>query len=325
MSLGVQAGDGVIVPSLTFIATANAVKYCGAHPLFVDCESDTWNIDPTLVEAAITPRTKGIIVVHLYGHPVEMDPILAVARRHGLFVVEDAAEAYGAEYKGRKVGSLGDIATFSFYGNKIITTGEGGMVVTNDPALATRVRRLREQGADSQRRYWFPMIGYNYRMTNLAAAIGVAQMEKAGWHMARRFEVAAWYREELRGLPWLSWQVEKEWAKHAYWMFSIVLNEGMRLNRDTLISHLHKQGVETRPIFYPLHILPPYLNNGSRDRLPVAERIGRNGITLPTWAGLTHQDVRYICRKMFDWVRDTRNAGQGLECPGTANDKANKL
>ncbi|HEX5576551.1 MAG TPA: DegT/DnrJ/EryC1/StrS aminotransferase family protein, partial [Gemmatimonadales bacterium] len=166
-ALGVGPGDEVIVPTLTFVATANAVIQCGARPVFVDSEPETWNIDPALIEAKITPRTKGIIVVHLYGHPAEMESIVSTARRHGLFVVEDAAEAHGAEHNGRRVGSLGDVGIFSFFGNKIITTGEGGMVTTSDDTLAARVRQLKAQGIDPNRRYWYPVIGYNYRMTNV--------------------------------------------------------------------------------------------------------------------------------------------------------------
>ena len=200
MALGTQPGDEVIVPTLTYIATANAVTYCGARPVFVDSEPETWNMDPSLIEEKITPRTKGIIVVHLYGHPADMDPIMSIARRHGLFVIEDAAEAHGAEYKGHRVGSIGDMSTFSFYGNKIITTGEGGMVVTNNDSLASKARQLKGQGSVPDQRYWFPIIGYNYRMTNVASAIGLAQLEKAEWHIERRREVARWYYEYLHNI-----------------------------------------------------------------------------------------------------------------------------
>jgi perosamine synthetase len=168
MALGVGPGDEIIVPTLTYVATANAVTYCGARPVFIDSEPETWTLNPSLIEENVTPRTKGIIVVHLYGHPVDMDAVLAVARKHGLFVIEDAAEAHGAKYKGKMIGSLSDIATFSFYGNKIITTGEGGMVVTNNDDLSARIRVLKGQGMDPDRRYWFSIVGYNYRMTNIA-------------------------------------------------------------------------------------------------------------------------------------------------------------
>src|SRR5881296_96641 len=197
VGMNVRPGDEVLVPSLTFVATANAVMYCGARPVFIDSDPETWNMDPGTIGRQITSRTKGIIVVHLYGHPADMDAIGAIAQTHNLFVIEDAAEALGAAYKGKQVGGIGHVGTFSFYGNKIVTSGEGGMIVTNDDGLAARMRQLKGQGMDPGRRYWFPMIGYNYRMTNVAAAIGVAQMEKINWHMERRHEIDAWYKEEL--------------------------------------------------------------------------------------------------------------------------------
>ena len=302
MALGVEAGDEVIVPTLTYVSTANAGVYCGARPVFVDSEPETWNLDPSLIESRITNRTKGLIAVHLYGYPADMDPILAVARRHGLFVLEDAAQAHGAQYKGRRVGSLGDAAVFSFFGSKILTTGEGGMVVTDDEALARRVRELRGQGMDPSRRYWFPVVGYNYRMTNIAAAIGLAQVEKAAWHLERRRQVAAWYREELRNCPGVTWQSEKEWAVHAYWMFSVLLADSS-IERDEAMVDLEKRGVETRPVFYPMHALPPYRDSVGADRYPVAERIARCGLSLPTWGGLTRDEVSCVSRNLRACLR----------------------
>lgn len=302
-ALGVSQNDEVICPTLTFVATANAIVYCGGIPVFVDSESDTWNIDPAQIEANITPQTKGIIVVHLYGHPVDMEPILAMARRHGLFVLEDAAEAHGAKYKGQCVGSLGNLAIFSFYGNKIITTGEGGMVVTNDDRLASIVRQLKGQGMDPNRRYWFPIIGYNYRMTNIEAAIGLAQLEKVEWHIQRRLEIAKWYRDALDEIPGIKWQGEKAWAQHVYWMFSVMLDEN--LNRDEAMLFLQKQGIETRPVFYPIHTLPPYHSFAPAKAFPVANRIARTGINLPTWGGLTRADIDYICDHLRKWVNSS--------------------
>jgi perosamine synthetase len=295
LALGIGPGDEVIIPTLTYIATANAVAYCGATPVLVDSEKDTWNIDPSLIEEKITPRTKGIIVVHLYGQPADMDGIRTVADRHGLFVLEDAAEAHGAEYKGKKVGSLGDLATFSFYGNKIITTGEGGMIVTDDDKLAKTIRQLRSQGTDPERRYWFPVVGYNYRMTNIAAAIGVAQLEKVDWHVQRRLEVAEEYQNQLRRIPGVDWHREMSWAKHVYWMFTALLDADSELGRDEVMSELLKRGVETRPVFYPMHVLPPYVQMGSGQQFPVADDISRRAFNLPTWAGLNSEDVKYIC------------------------------
>jgi perosamine synthetase len=294
MALGVGPGDDVIVPTLTFIATANAVTYCGARPVFVDCDPQTWTLDPATIESSITPRTKGIVAVHLYGHPADMDAILAVAERHRLFVVEDAAEAHGALYKTRRVGSLATVGTFSFYGNKIVTTGEGGMVVTGDKAIANRVRDLSGRWIQRERSYQYPTIGYNYRMTNIAAAIGLAQMEQVNWHMKRRLEVAAAYREELADMPWLEKQAEKEWARHAYWMFTVVVGDRAAVTRDQLIDALLQSGIETKPAFYPIHLTAPYRRDDSAMALPVSERIAARGVSLPTWAGMTRDDVRRV-------------------------------
>ncbi|HEX8367740.1 MAG TPA: DegT/DnrJ/EryC1/StrS family aminotransferase [Pyrinomonadaceae bacterium] len=298
VALGVRQGDEVIVPTLTFVATANAVTYCGATPVFVDSEPETWNLDPSGVEAAITPRTKGIIAVHLYGHPAKMDELKEIARRYNLFLLEDAAEAHGATYKGKTVGSIGDVAAFSFYANKIITTGEGGMVVTDDDALAERARLLRGQGMDPKRRYWFPVIGYNYRMMNLPAAIGLAQLEKIDEQLEARKQIAALYIKNLQGIDGLTWQNEQSWARHVYWMFNIVLEPDVWAKRDDVIEMLSRRGIETRPIFYPMHSLPPYIDSARAEKFPVAEHLARNGISLPTWAGLKSDDIDYICNAL---------------------------
>jgi perosamine synthetase len=295
LALGVQPRDEVIVPTLTYVATANAVVYCGAKPVFVDGEPETWNMDPAQIEALITPRTKGIIVVHLFGHPVDMDPIMNVARRHGLFVLEDAAEAHGAEYKGRRVGSIGHAATFSFFGNKIITTGEGGMVTTNDRPLADEVRRLKNHGMDPNRKYWFPTVGFNYRLTNVASALGLAQLEKIDWHLEQRQQIASWYREFLADVPGLTWQPEKEWARHVWWLFTVVMDEDIPLDRFAALAELKARGVEGRQIVYPITQLLPYQDPAHEGRFPVADRVVDRGLHLPTWSGLTREQVRHVC------------------------------
>jgi perosamine synthetase len=306
LALGVGPGDEVIVPTLTFVATANAVTYCGARAVFVDAEPKTWNIDPALIEAKITPRTKGIIVVHLYGHPVDMDAILAIARSRGLFVLEDAAEAHGATYKEKTVGSIGDIATFSFFPNKVFTTGEGGMVVTNDESMARKVHLLKEQGMDPDRIYWHAVIGYNYRMTNIAAAIGLGQIEKANWHLQRRREVATCYREQLQDVPGLLLQAEEKWARHVYQFFTIVLSDRIALSREEVIARLQSRGIEGRPVVHPLHSLPPYFDSSQKDNFPVAERIASRGINLPTSAELTREDVRYVCDSLLECLAQSK-------------------
>jgi perosamine synthetase len=303
MALGVGPGDEVIVPTLTYVATANAVTYCGARPVFVDSEPETWTLNPSLIEENVTPRTKGIIVVHLYGHPVDMDAVLAVARKHGLFVIEDAAEAHGAKYKGKIIGSLGDIATFSFYGNKILTTGEGGMVVTNNDGLGARIRILKGQGMDPDRRYWFSVVGYNYRMTNIAAAIGLAQLEKSEWHIDRRREIAALYIKHLEGLREIALQPEKSWAYNVYWMISAVLSEDLSISRDSILSKLAKVGIETRPFFYPMHALPIYRELAEGRSFPVADRLAARGINLPSSAALREEDIDFVCSELVRLLR----------------------
>jgi perosamine synthetase len=302
MALGVEPGDEVIVPTLTFVATPNSVVYCGAQPVFVDSEPVTWNIDPEKVEAKITNRTKGIIAVHLYGHPAEMAELRKIADRHGLFLLEDAAEAVGAMFDGNIVGSLGDAATFSFYANKIITTGEGGMVVTNDDAIAERVRLLHGQGMDPNRRYWHPVVGYNYRMMNLAAAVGLGQLETIDRHIELRLSVASKYQEQLNGTPGIQFQPEQPWARHVYWMFSVILDPNIWPQREVVAKELDQQGVETRPVFYPAHTMPPYEEASRNEEFPVARWLNENGLSLPTWAGMTEKDIRFVC----DALKKTR-------------------
>ncbi|MEE8575401.1 MAG: DegT/DnrJ/EryC1/StrS family aminotransferase, partial [Thermodesulfobacteriota bacterium] len=256
LATGIGPGDEVIVPSLTYVATANAVTYTGATPVFVDSEPDTWNMDASQVEPLITEKTRAIIPVPLFGHPCDMDAIIDIAKSHGLYVIEDAAEAIGSTYKGKRCGSIADISTFSFYGNKTITTGEGGMVVTDSDELAEKVRLLKGQGMDPLRRYWFPVVGYNYRMTNVAAAIGLAQLESIDKFLAKRREIAAWYGEHLKGIPGITLPIEKDYARHSYWIYSILIERDYGTGRDEVMETLLKEGVDTRPFFYPMHVMP---------------------------------------------------------------------
>jgi perosamine synthetase len=297
MALDVGAGDEVIVPTLTYVATANAVRYCGATPVFVDSEPRTMNLDPEKIEEAISPRTKGIVAVHIYGHPADLHPIQQIAARHKLFVLEDAAQAHGARYWDRIVGGIGDVAMFSFFGNKIVTTGEGGMVVTRDPDLAKRIRILRGQGMDPDRRYWFPEVGFNYRMTNIEAAIGLAQMERVDEHIKARREVSRLYDQYLKPYgEYLRLPFTEAWAQHAFWMYVILLNPNIALCRDSVMTRLAADGIETRPIYYPLHILPPYkMAAGS---FPVAEGLARRGINLPTHGLLIEEDIAYVAARL---------------------------
>jgi perosamine synthetase len=295
--LDVGPGDEVIVPSLTFIATANAVRYQGAEPTFVDVDPETWCLDPDQLERSITPRTRGVIPVHLYGHPADMDPILDVAGAHGIWVVEDAAEAHFARYKGKTVGSLGALATYSFYGNKPFTSGEGGAVTVNNTSLESKLRMLAGQGLDPARRYYFPIVGYNFRMTNIAAALLCAQMERKDEIIARRRQVFEDYRAALADVEGLSFQPVAPWAEPTPWLFSILVDEKrFGSSRDALAAALLDYGIDTRPFFIPVHRLPPYAA-GSAGRavdLPHSDALATSGLNLPTYSALTSNNVDEI-------------------------------
>ena len=301
MALDIKAGDEVIVPTLTYIASANAVKYCGATPVFVDSDRYTWNMDANAFEAAITNKTRAVIVVPLYGNPADMDAIINIARRHDIFVIEDAAEAHGATYKGKIMGSIGDIGSFSFFGNKIITTGEGGMVTTNNDEFAARMRLFKGQGMDPSHRYWFNIVGYNYRMTNIEAAIGLAQLENIDIHMQNRLKVSTAYISELSDIQeYIEFQSVQKDATHVQWMFSILLKDTVKKTRDELIEFLAQHNIETRPIFYPMHIMPPYYEAKS---YPNAEFISQRGLNLPTHGMLTQDDIIFVCKKIKDFIK----------------------
>jgi len=295
-ALGIGEGDEVIVPTFTYVASVNAITYTGATPVFVDSDPDYWNLDPAKIEALITERTKAIMVVHLYGHPADMDPIMEIAGRHGLRVVEDAAEAHGAKYKGKTVGTFGIAGSFSFFGNKIITTGEGGMVVTDDAEFAERCRHLRGQGVSPVRTYWHDVVGYNYRMTNLAAAIGVAQLERIEETLEAKRRIAERYAARLASIPGVRQQAEMPWATSVHWMVSILVGPQLR---DPLMAFLAERGVDSRPLFYPAHTLPMYAGETS---FPVAEYLGASGINLPSYPDLTDADIDLVCDLVAEFM-----------------------
>lgn len=304
LALGIGAGDEVIVPTLTYIASVNAVTYTGAVPVFADALPDTWQIDPEDVRRRITPRTKAVMAVHLYGHACDMDALRAICREHRLFLIEDCAEAIGSLYKGRHVGSFGDIATFSFFGNKTLTTGEGGLVASNDPTLMERSRHFKGQGLAAHREYWHDVVGYNYRMTNICAAIGMAQMERLDGFLARKRALAAAYRTGLEGLP-VAVQGEHPSVHHSWWMVSILVEQAA--DREPLRRFLAARGIETRPVFYPVHTMPIY--SGRFQRHPVAEDIARRGINLPSWPAMTDEQVAEVLSAIWGYFqRDTRPA-----------------
>lgn len=289
-ALGLKPGDEVIVPDLTFVATANAVMYTGAKPVFVDVDPVTWTIDPKLIESAITRRTRAIVPVHLYGVPAAMEAINALAVKYGLFVVEDCAEALGASIGGKKVGTLGDVGCFSFYGNKTITTGEGGMVVTNDDYLAAVMRLLRGHGQQEGKRYWHVVLGFNYRLTDLQAAVGCAQMEQLDGILERRKAV---FQEYWERLPFVYFQTEEAGSESGYWAMAVTL--APRFNRDRVMKDLAECGIETRPVFYPVNRLPAYNVPGD---FFVTDSISKQGIVLPTHAELTPSAVNYISKQL---------------------------
>lgn len=294
-TLGLEPGDEVILPTFTMIATINAVTYCGAKPVLVDCEPDYWQMDVEQVAAKITPRTKAIVPVHIYGHPVDMDPLMALARERGIVVIEDAAEAHGADYKGRPAGSLGDAAGFSFYGNKIITTGEGGMITTNNREMARLAWNLRDHAFSTERHFWHKYVGFNYRMTNLQAAVGLAQVEQLDRFVAARRRNAAEYTARLTGIPGITTPPEAEWAKNVYWMYGILVDaQAYGMSRDELRRVLADNGVETRTFFIPMHCQPVYWEEFKGERYPVAERLCRDGFYLPSASSLTLDELEYV-------------------------------
>jgi perosamine synthetase len=291
------------------IATANAVRYTGAAPVLVDAEPHTLNINPHLVEAAITERTKAIIVVHTYGHPADLYRLTDIAERRGLHLIEDAAEAHGAEIAGRRVGSFGLAGTFSFYANKIITTGEGGMVVTTNPTFAERLRSYRNLCFRPERRFLHTELGHNYRMTNLQAAVGLSQIERIEDHIARKRRMAAWYRERLAGFPLIALPVERAWAKNVYWMHCIVLDELLPFDAAELAVRLRQRGVDTRPLFIGMHEQPVLRERGlfAGEAYPVTDRLARRGLYLPSGLTLTEAQVDQVTEALCDAAPELRS------------------
>ena len=299
-TLGLQPGDEAIVPDLTFVATANAVAYTGAMPVLADIDPDTLCIDPASVKSQITARTKAIIPVHLYGHPADMDGLSAIGDAHGLAVIEDAAEAHGAEYKGRKVGGLGKCGVFSFYGNKVITTGEGGMLTTNDREFYERARRLRDHAMSPNRRYFHKERGFNYRISNLQAALGVAQLERIEDFLARRAEIMGWYNAEIATADAIRLNRVKNWAKSAFWMICLEVDWLDEARRDLLMQKLWARGIDTRPYFCTMSSMPMY----KQEPLPISARKAQIGLNLPSYFELTKQEVQRVGSDVNEILRE---------------------
>jgi len=297
-SLGIKKGDEVIIPDLTFAATANAVIYTGATPVIVDIEKDSWCIDPKKIYGALSNRTKAIIPVHLYGQPANMKKILEISRKFNLFVIEDCAEALGAEFNSKKVGCFGDIGCFSLFGNKIITTGEGGICVTNSKRLYKKMRLLRDHGMDIHNKYKHTVVGFNYRMTNLQAAIGLAQLERVEEIIKKRREIEDTYRNYLKDIDFIEFQKDIPKRGKVTWLVSILINNN---KRKEILKKLIEENIEVRPFFYPLSSMRIYRKFGKSN--PVSKNISRKGMNLPTIKDLEERDYQKI-KKLFATFKD---------------------
>ena len=293
-ALGIGPGDEVIVPDITWVATANAVLYVGATPIFADIEPDSWCLDPVSFESKITERTKAVMPVHLYGHPARMDKIMAIARKHKLFIVEDAAPAIGAEYQGRKTGTFGDFAAFSFQGAKLVVTGEGGMLLTSNSDLHKKALSIWDQGRSPVRTFWIDERGVKYKMSNMQAAFGLGQLERVDELVEMKRRIFAWYEEGLRGVPHLQLNYEVENARSIYWMTSLLLDEKAGLTRDGLRDALKKRNVDSRPVFPAISQYPIW--PVAQAPLPTAKRIGLQALNLPSGVCLRREQVDYVCR-----------------------------
>jgi perosamine synthetase len=296
-ALKIKKGDEVIIPAHTIAACAFAVVYTGAKPVLVDIQPDTWNIDVTQLESKINSHTKAIMPVHIYGHPVDMKQVMRVARKYNLNVIEDAAEAHGAEYKDKKVGSIGDIGCFSFYANKIVTTGEGGMIVTNNKNLAVRAKRLKDLAHNPNKRFLHDEVGFNYRMTNLQAALGLAQLENIKKYIKHKIWMAGLYNKLLKNVEGITLPVEKNWAKNVYWMYSIIINDNFGINRDQLQMELKKEGIDTRTFFISLHRQPALRKLGYLfgERYPITDYVSKRGLYLPSGLAITKEQIDFVC------------------------------
>jgi perosamine synthetase len=296
LALGIGDGDEVITPTLTYIASVNAIEYVGASPVFVDSDDGTWNIDPNKIVEKITSKTKAIMVVHLYGNPCAMNEIQKICKKYDLYLIEDAAEAFGSQYKGQYTGTFGDVSTFSFFGNKTITTGEGGMVVSSNKLIIEKVAHLKNQGVVPDKEYWHDVVGFNYRMTNICAAIGVAQLENVDKLLKKKRSIAKWYQEELEGKG-VRFQYENSQTVNSFWMVTILLEDGSE--RENLRDFLKTKGVETRPIFFPVHKMPVFF---CKSNFPVAESLSKRGINLPSSPSLEQKDVKFICSAIIKFL-----------------------
>ncbi|OHB58195.1 MAG: hypothetical protein A2173_03595, partial [Planctomycetes bacterium RBG_13_44_8b] len=288
LSLGIKGGDEVIIPDLSWVATASVVKYVGAEPVLVDVLEDSWCLDPVSLKKAITTKTKAIMPVHLYGHPCEMDEINKIAKEYGLFVIEDAAQAIGSLYKSKRPGSLGDIACFSFQGAKIMVTGEGGMLLTNNEEWYRRSKFYNNHGRDLNGTFWILEVGYKYKMSNLQAALGLAQLERIEELVSKKQLIYRWYSDRLKDINGISLNTERPNIKNNYWMTSLVLNKDFGVSRDELMKAMkEKYHIDTRTFFYPVSSFKPF---NRRFENEISDKLSHNGINLPSGHNLQEED-----------------------------------
>jgi perosamine synthetase len=300
--LDLKPGDEVIMPTFTIISCAQAITYCSGVPVLIDSDPRNWQMDVSQIEAKITSRTRAIMVVHIYGHPADMDPILEIAQRHGLTVIEDAAEAHGAEYNGRKCGGFGDISIFSFYANKLITTGEGGMVLTKRKDLAERARSLRNLCFQKNKRFLHDELGYNYRLTNIQAALGVAQLERIEQIVERKRAIAHAYTIRLKDISLIELPTEESWAKNVYWVYGIIIKESTGMNASQFAHRLAEKGIETRPFFLGMHKQPVFRSMGlyQGQEYPVAERLAGQGLYIPSGLTIMDDEIEEVSEAVRD-------------------------
>jgi len=305
--LGVEAGDKVLVPTLTFIASVNPIRYCNADPVFVDSERETYNMDPEKLEEKIEDliaednKPKAAVVVHLYGHPAKMDPILEICRKYDIKVIEDATESLGSEYKGKKTGAIGDIGCFSFNGNKLITTGGGGMLVTDNQEWAEKVKYLTTQAKDDPEQFIHHEVGYNYRLTNIQAAMGVAQLEQIDSFIDNKRKIANKYNELLSNVDGITVTPDKDWAFNNFWLYSILIDENkFGMNSKELYKKLNDEGIMSRPFFKPIHTMPMYEKYNSTNT-DTADELWWKGINLPCSVNLSLDKVEYIANKIIEF------------------------
>ncbi len=320
VSYGIKKGDEVIVPNITFISTANAVSYTGAKVVLVDIESDSLCIDPLEVEKAITERTKAIIPVHLYGHPANMTELNKLAKKYNLLVLEDAAQAHGAEVLGQRTGSLGNCGIFSFFGNKIITCGQGGMITTNDEEFYQRAKSLRGYAMSPDKKYWHLEVGYNYRMTNMQAALGLAQLKRIDELIARKREIFSLYQENLSGISGLKLNFTAKWALNVYWLVCLEIEDYTERDRNNLINALKLCGIDSRPYFYPISDMPMYANNATQT--PVSHKIYKRGICLPSYFDMKNEDIVYICETLRSYLSKIQIMSKSTRGAENIKDKA---